>query len=57
MLKAIIVYFRKKKEFGYKNNYGYNKSANFCLNNISKINYKTLIVMLYILSELSLRKI
>lgn len=49
MPKALIVYFNKKVEFNYKNNYRYYKLANFQLNIISKVNFKLLIVILYIL--------
>lgn len=45
--KAIIISFRKKEEFDCKNNHGYNKLANFWLDNNSKINYKILIVLSY----------
>lgn len=45
--KAITIYSTEKEEFDYKNNHRYNKSANFQLNNIGKINYKTLVVLSY----------
>lgn len=40
LLKTVIICSREKEIFNYKNNYGYNKRANFQLNNISKINSK-----------------
>lgn len=54
---ALTIYFKKKEEFNCKNNYGRNKLANFWLDNISKINYTMLIVFLYTLLKLSLKKI
>ena len=55
--KAVIVCFGEEKGFDYKNNHGCGKLANFRLNNTSKINYKTLIVLSYTLSRLELRKV
>lgn len=55
MLKVIIIYIDKKTGFNYKNNYKYYKLANFYPDTISKINFRLLIVMLYILSELKSR--
>lgn len=55
--KALTVFFKEKKGFDYKNNYKYDKLANFCLDNIFKINYKILVILLYILSKLELRKL
>ena len=55
--KVIIVCSGKKEKFDYNNNYGYSKSANFWLDNISKINYKTLVVLSYTLSGLRSKKI
>ena len=55
--KAITIYSRKKARFDYKNNYGYGKLANFQLNIISKINFKTLVIISYTLSKLRSRKI
>lgn len=45
--KAITVYSREKKIFNCKNNHKYGKLANFWLDNISKINCRTLIVLSY----------
>ena len=55
--KAIIICFGKKEKFDYKNNYKCGKLANFRLDNISKFNCRMLIVLLYILSRLRLKKI
>lgn len=55
--KVITVCSRKEEEFDCNNNYGYGKSTNFRLDNISKINYRMLVVFLYTLSELGSRKI
>ena len=49
--------FQKKKRFDSINNHGRNKLANFRLDNISKINYRTLVVLSYILLELASRKV
>lgn len=57
LLKVITVCFRDKVGFDCKNNHRYSKSTNFWLNIIDKINCKILVVMLYILSRLRLRKI
>ncbi len=46
--KAIIVWSREEEGFDYKNNYECSKSANFCLDNISKFNCRTLIVLVVI---------
>lgn len=45
----------KKKGFDYKNNYGRGKLANFWLDNINKINYRTLVVLSYISLKLCSR--
>ena len=55
--KVITVCFGKKVEFNHKSNHGYSKLANFRLDTISKINSKTLVIMLYTLSELGSRKV
>lgn len=55
--KTITVYFENKKRFDYKNNHGCSKSANFYLDNISKINYRMLVILSYTLSKLRLKKI
>lgn len=55
--KAVTICFREKEEFNCKNNYKYSKLANFWLDNNSKINCKMLIVFLYILLKLGLRKV
>lgn len=47
--KALIICFEKKVEFDCKNNYGYNKLANFWLDTISKINFKIPVIILYTL--------
>lgn len=57
LLKIVTVFFTKKARFDYKNNYGYNKLANFRLDSINKINLTILVVILYISLELGLRKI
>lgn len=53
--KAVSVCFREEKAFNYKNNHNCNKLANFRLDNMSKINCKMLVVLLYTLSRLGLR--
>lgn len=50
--KIVSVYSKEKEEFDCKNNYGYGKFYNFYVNNISKMNCKTLVVLLYTSSEL-----
>ena len=55
--KAVTVYSRKKEGFDCKNNHKHGKLANLRLNKDRKINYRTLIVLSYILSRLGLRKI
>ncbi len=57
LLKVVTVYSGEKEEFDCKNNNGCGKAANFWLDNISKINYKTLVIVLYISSGLGSRKI
>ena len=46
--KTVTVCSGEKKGFDYKNNHGYDKSANFWLDNISKINYKMLVILVVI---------
>ena len=55
--KIIIVYSGEKTGFDYKNYYKHNKLANFWLNIICKINYKILVVILYISLRLGSKKI
>lgn len=57
LFKSITIYFKEDKRFDYKNNQKYNKSVNFQLDNISKINYKMLVILSYILSKLMSRKV
>ena len=57
LFKAIIVCFREKEGFDCKNNHGYGKLANFWLNNISKFNYRMLVVLSYTLLGLGSRKV
>ncbi len=46
--KAVTVCSGEEKEFDCKNNHRYCKSANFWLDNISKFNYRTLVVFVVI---------
>ncbi len=46
--KAVTVCFGEEKGFDCKNNHGCDKSANFQLDNISKFNCKTLVVLVII---------
>ena len=55
--KAVTICSREKKGFDCKNNHRCNKSANFRLDNISKINYRMLVVLSYISLGLELRKV
>ena len=55
--KAVTVCSEKEKRFDGKNNHKYNKLANFWLNNISKFNYKILVVLLYTSLEFRLKKV
>lgn len=55
--KTITVYFREKERFDYKNNHGYSKLAYFRLDNINKINYRTLVVLSYTSLKLGSRKV
>ena len=55
--KAIIVCSRKEKEFDCKKNHGCGKLANFWLDNISKINCKTLVILSCISLKLGLKKV
>ena len=55
--KVVTVYFGEEERFDCKNNYGCSKLANFRLNNISKFNYRMLVVLSYILLGLGSRKV
>lgn len=55
--KVVTICFEKEIGFDCKNNNGRGKLANFRLDIISKINYKTLVVILYTSSWLRLRKV
>ena len=55
--KAITICSRKKERFNYKNNYRCSKLANFRVDNISKINCRMLVVLLYTLLELGSKKV
>ncbi len=55
--KAITTCFRKKEGFDSKNNHRCGKSANFQIDNISKINYRMLVILLYTSLGLGSRKI
>ena len=55
--KAVTVCSREEEGFDCKNNYRHSKLANFRQENISKINYRTLVVLSYTLSGLGLRKV
>lgn len=57
LTKAITICSREEEKFDYKNNHKRGKSANFSLDNISKINYKTLVVLSYISSGFGSRKV
>lgn len=57
LLKVVIICSIKKIRFDYKNNHGYGKLDNFWLDTISKINFKMLKIILYILLMLKFRKI
>lgn len=52
LLKAITICFGDEKRFNCKNNYKSSKSANFRLDNINKINCRTLVIWLYTSSGL-----
>ena len=54
--KALIVYSENKTEFDYMNNQRCNKLTNFWLDIISKMNFRMLIVMLYISLGLRLKR-
>ena len=56
LLKTITICSAEKEGFNCKNNHGYGKLANFWLDNISKINYRILIVLSYILLGLRSKK-
>lgn len=53
--KVVTVYFREEKGFDCMDNYGRSKLANFWLDNINKMNCKTLIILSY--TSLGLRSI
>lgn len=55
--KTITINSEKEVGFKYKNNHKYNKSANFWLDNISKIDCRILVILLYTLSKLKSKKI
>lgn len=55
--KAKRIYIIEIIRFDYKNSYKYFKLANFLLNNISKISFKLLIIVIYILLKYRLRNI
>lgn len=57
LCKVITVFFREKEKIEYRNNNIYGKMANFQLVNIGKINYRMLVVILYISLRLRLKKI
>lgn len=55
--KVLNVFFIEKKRFDCKNHHKRGKLADFQLNNIRKINCRILVVILYVLLGLKLRKI
>ena len=55
--KAVTVYSGKEKGFNCKNNHKCDKSANFWLDNISKINCRMLVVLLYTSLGLGSKKV
>ena len=55
--KAITMYSGEKKRFDCKNNHKCGKSANFWVDNITKINCRMLVVLSYTLLGLGLRKV
>lgn len=57
LLKVVTICFEEKEEFDYNKNHRHGKLANFRLDNISKIDYKMLVVLSYISSRLGSRKI
>ena len=57
LLKAVTVYSREKEGFNYKNNHGHGKSANFRLDNISKMNCRILVVWSYTSPDLASRNV
>ncbi len=57
LFKAVIVCSGKEEGFDSKNNHRYNKADNFWLDNISKINCRMLVVLLYTLSWLGSIKV
>lgn len=56
-LKAITIYSKEEKRFDYENNHGRDKSANFWLDNINKINCRMLVIFSYTSSRLGLKKV
>lgn len=54
---TVTIYFKEKNRFDYKNNYRRGKLDNFWLDNISKINYITLVILSYTLLGSKSRKI
>ena len=55
--KTIIVCSGKDKGFNFQKNHGCGKSANFWLDNISKFNYRMLVVLSYTSLGLGSRKV
>lgn len=55
--KILSIYFGKRAKFDCKNNYGHNKLTNFSLDTISKMNFRILVIMSYILLRLRLKKL
>lgn len=43
--KTVIVFFGKKRKYDCKDNHRYGKSANFWPDNMSKIDYKMLVMI------------
>ncbi len=55
--KSITVYTGEEAGFDCKNNHGRCKSAIFWLDTISKVNFRSLVLMSYTLSGLELRNV
>ena len=55
--KTINICSGEEEGFDYKNNHGCSKSANFRLDNISKINCRILVILLYTSSRLKSKKV
>ena len=55
--KSIIICYKEKKGFDYKNNSQCDQLINFYLDNINNINCKILVILLYILLVLELKKV